>query len=123
MTIVSQVARYLMGFLFVVFGLNGFLHFIPMPPPTGTAGQFLGALASSPYMTVVFVIQLVAGVLLLTNKFVPLALVLLAPVIVNIVLFHAFMAPQGIGLALLVLVLWLVAATRVRSAFSGLLQA
>ena len=119
---VSLVARILLGVVFSVFGLNGFLHFIPGPMPTGMAGQFATILAASHYMIVVSTLQLVAGILLLLNQYVPLALTLLAPVIVNIVLFHAFMAPSGLGLAIFTTILWILAAYRVRSAFAGLLR-
>jgi hypothetical protein len=121
MKIVSAVARYLLGFVFVVFGLNGFLHFIPMQPESALANQFLGALAQSHYIDVVFALELVAGLLLLVNSYVPLALTLLAPVIFNIVLFHVSMAPGGIPLAVVTVLLWLVVAYTVRVAFSGLL--
>src|SRR6202051_4997025 len=95
----SAVARYLAGVTFLVFGLNGFLHFIPMPPPAGVAGQFLGALFVSHYLVFVFLLQVIPAVLLLINRYVPLALTLLGPVIVNILLFHALMAPDGLPLA------------------------
>jgi putative oxidoreductase len=122
MKIVNLIVRLLLGLVFVVFGLNGFLHFIPMPPPTGTAAQFLGALFVSHYLVAVFLLQLIPGVLLLINRFVPLALTLLGPVIVNILLFHISMNPAGLPLPLLVTVLWLVTAWSVRSAFAGLFQ-
>jgi uncharacterized membrane protein YphA (DoxX/SURF4 family) len=93
MKIAALIARNLLGLMFVVFGLNGFLHFIPQPPPpAGLASQFLGALGASHYMVPVFALQLVGGALLLANRFVPLALVLLGPVIANILLFHVLMA-------------------------------
>src|SRR5580692_1667310 len=88
----STVARYLAGVIFLIFGLNGFLHFIPLPPPSGVAGQFMGALFVSHYLTLVFAFQVISGVLLLANRYVPLALAILAPVIVNILSFHALMA-------------------------------
>ena len=122
MKAIPHIARVLLGFIFTVFGLNGFLHFIPMPPPTGVAGQFMGALAGSEYLAVVFALQLVGGVLLLANRFVPLALTLLGPVIVNIVLFHIFMAPGGMAMALVVSLLWLVVFWSVRTAFAGIFQ-
>jgi len=122
MKIVSLVARVLLGVLFVVFGLNGFLHFIPLPLPPGLAGQYMMALAVSHYISVVYLLQLIPAILLLVNRFVPLALTLLGPVIVNIFLFHAFMQPSGLPLALIVMVLWVLAAIGVRSAFAGLLQ-
>ena len=122
MRIAALVARYLLGLIFLVFGLNGFLHFIPMPPPTGVAGQFMGALFVSHYLVPIFLVQVVGGVLLLANRFVPLALALLAPVVANILLFHALMAPEGLPVAIVVAVLWVLAALGVRTAFAGLLQ-
>jgi putative oxidoreductase len=122
MKIVTLIARLLLGFIFLVFGLNGFLHFIPAPPPPGVAGQFLGALFVSHYLVVIFLIQLFSGLLLLVNRYVPLALILLAPVIVNIFFFHALMAPSGLPMAILVIVLWFIVASGVRSVFSGIFQ-
>ena len=122
MEITSVIARFLLGLIFLVFGLNGFLNFIPMPPPTGVAGQFIGALFLSHSLIVIFAIQLIGAVLLLVNRYVPLALTVLAPIVVNILLFHLFMAPSGLPLAILVTVLWVLAFVNVRSAFGGLLQ-
>ena len=119
----STIARYLAGVIFVVFGLNGFLNFIPLPPPGGIAGQFMGALYASHYLWVIFAFQLVAGLLLLINRYVPLAVAILAPVIVNILSFHALMAPSGLPLALFVTMLWAVIFLDVRQAFAGLFQA
>ncbi len=116
----ALIARILLGLIFLTFGLNGFLHFIPMPPPTGTAGQYMGALFVSKLLVVVFLLELIPGVLLLVNRYVPLALTLLGPVIVNIFLFHALMAPSGLPLALVVVVLWGLVAWSVRPAFAGL---
>jgi putative oxidoreductase len=123
MRTVSAIARYLAGAIFLLFGLNGFLHFLPQPPLGGVAGQFIGALFVSHYLTVIFGFQLIAAVLLLANRYVPLALAILAPIIVNILCFHAFMAPSGFPLALLVTVLWVLIFVDVRSAFAGLFQA
>ena len=119
MNIAVLIARILLGLLFLIFGLNGFLHFIPMPPPTGLAGQYMGALYVSHYLTVIFLVQVIGGALLLLNRFVPLALILLGPVLVNILLFHSFMAPEGLPLALVTLLLWLVVFSSVRRAFVG----
>jgi|SRR5215469_1667286 len=119
----SAIARYLAGVIFLVFGLNGFLHFIPLPAPTGIAGQFMGALYASHYLWVIFGFQVIAGALLLFNRYVPLAVAMLAPVIVNILTFHALMAPSGLPLALLVAALWAVIFINVRPAFSGLFEA
>ena len=120
MRIVAIIARYLLGLQFLVSGLNGFLHFMPMPQVSGTAAQFMGAMAQSHYFVPVFLLQLVAGVLLLANRYVPLALVLLGPVIVNILLYHGLMDTPGIGPGVVVLVLWLLVFYRVRGAFAGL---
>ena len=75
----THIGRSLLGLIFLVFGLNGFFHFIPMPPPSGVAGQFLGSMFATKYLLFVFVIQLIGGVLLLINRYVPLALTILAP--------------------------------------------
>src|ERR1700681_8607 len=118
----SVIARYLTGVIFLVMGLNGFLNFIPMPPPDGIAGQFIGALYVSHYLWVIFAFQVIAGVLLLGNRYVPLAVAVLAPVIVNILSFHALMAPSGLPLAVFVAVLWALIFVAVRPAFAGLFQ-
>jgi len=122
MKIVSTIARVLLGVIFVIFGLNGFLQFLPMPPIPGIAGQFVGALFMSHYLVAVMFIQLVGGILLLANRYVPLALTILGGVIVNIFFFHAFMDPGGLPKAAVVIVLWLLVAYSVRSAFAGLFQ-
>jgi putative oxidoreductase len=122
MKITVVIARFLLSLIFLTFGLNGFLHFLPASLPSGTAGQFVGALFISHYLVVVFLLQLVAAALLLINRYVPLALTLLAPIIVNILLFHTLMAPSGLALAIVVTVLWIVVFLSVRSAFTGLFQ-
>jgi len=121
MKIASVISRYLLGIIFLVFGLNGFLHFIPMPPPKGAlAAQFGGAIFASHYWIVVFGVQVLGGVLLLVNRYVVLALVLLGPVIVNIFFFHALMAPEGLPLAIVVVLLWLILAVRYKQYLSGI---
>ena len=120
MRVAGLIARYLLGLIFLVFGANGFLHFIPMPPPPGVVGQFMGALFVSHVLVVVFLLELIPAILLLVGRYVPLALVLLGPVIVNIVLFHAFMAPSGLPLAIVVVILWVLTAWSVRPAFEGI---
>ena len=122
MKITAVIVRFLLGFIFLVFGLNGFFNFLPMPPPTGVAGQFLGALFVSHYLAVVFALQLIGAVLLLINRYVPLALAILAPIIFNILFFHFLMAPSGVPLALVATILWILVFLSVRSAFAGLLQ-
>ena len=122
MKITTALARFLLGFIFLLFGLNGFLHFLPSPPLSGTIGQFVGALFVSHYLVVVFLLQIVSAILLLINRYVPLALTVLAPIIVNILLIHILMAPSGLPLAIVVTVLWIPVFLSVRSAFVGLLR-
>jgi putative oxidoreductase len=107
--------------IFLVFGLNGFLQFIPMPPPTGLAGQYVGALFTSHFLVLVFTIEIVGALMLLVNRHVPLAIVLLGPVIVNILFFHLLMDPSGLGLAFVVVVLWAIVAVSHKKHFEGVL--
>jgi len=123
MRIVVIVSRILLGLIFVFFGLNGFFQFLhpdPKDMPTGLALQFITALMQSHYVLVVSATQVIGGALLLANRYVPLALALLGPVIVNILCFHILLAPQGIAPALVVTVLWFVLFFRYRQHFSGL---
>ena len=123
MKILTHISRFLLGVIFLVFGLNGFLHFIPMPPPSGVAGQFLGAMFVSKYLLVVSGLQVISGALLLINRYVPLAITILGPIIVNILLFHGLMNPAGIGLAVFVTIFWGVVFVSMRSAFAGIFEA
>ena len=121
MKIVILIARLLLGLIFVVFGLNGFLNFLNMGPlPTGLAGQFIGALFVSHYYWVIAALQVVGGALLLVNRYVPLALVLLGPVIVNVICYHVFLNPSGAALAAVVTALWFVVFYDKRQYFSGI---
>src|ERR1051325_2048595 len=121
MKIAILIARLLLGLIFVVFGLNGFLNFLSMgPTPTGLAGQFIGALFQSHYLWVVAGLQVVGGALLLVNRFVPLALVLLGPVIVNILLYHLLLNPVGVAPAIVVTILWFIVFYGYRRYFSGI---
>lgn len=120
------VARVLLGLLFVVFGLNGFLNFIPAPttPPPEGAMAFGIALVNTGYMMpLIKGTEVLVGVLLLLNRFVPLALVVLAPVVVNIVAFHAFLAPTGFGMTVLIVGLQLYLVWIHRSVYRPLLTA
>jgi hypothetical protein len=109
--------------MFLIFGLNGFLNFIPAPPLTGVAGQFIGAMFVSHYLAAVFALEIVAGVLLLANRFVLAALTILGPLLVNIVLFHAFMAPAGYAPAVIAVALWSILFAGERAVFLPLLAA
>ncbi|MDC0673179.1 DoxX family protein [Nannocystis radixulma] len=121
--LLPTVARTLLGLVFLVFGLNGFLHFLPMPPVPARAGEFLGALAASGYMFPLLKgTEVVAGALLLSGRLVPLALVLLAPVIVNIVAYHLALAPGGYGLLALIVGLEAYLAWAYRDSFAGVLN-
>ena len=123
MKIASTVARYLLGIMFTLFGLNGFLQFLPMSPMPPLAGQFIGLLVTSHYMVPVFLIQLLCGLLFLVNRFVPLALTLIAPVIFNILLFHVLMNPGGIVPGTIATVCWAILFYRLREAFAGIFRA
>lgn len=110
MKILTIIVRLLLGLIFVAFGLNGFLHFIPMPPPTGkVALQFLTAMSVSGYLSVVFALQILGGLLVLAGL-VPLGLTILCPILVNITLFHVCMDPAKILHAIIpdILALYLV---------------
>jgi uncharacterized membrane protein YphA (DoxX/SURF4 family) len=123
MKIAVLIARILLGLIFVFFGLNAFFHFLPATPPPGVAGQFIGAVFVSHFYVAIFALQVIGGVLLLANRYVPLALIILAPIIVNILNFHITMAPSGIGPGLLVTVLWIIVFIGFRRAFDGILAA
>src|ERR1039457_4918999 len=122
MKIVSTVARYLLGLLFTVIGLNGFLHFIPQPPPPNpVAIQFLVAVSTSHFAAFFFALQVLGGLLLLFGFFVPLALTLLAAELYNILAFHLTMAPGSIAPALVACVLWVLVFLQYRNSFNGVL--
>ena len=123
MKIATIIVRTLLGLVFVVFGSNIFLHFMPMPPPPATlAGDFSKALMQSHYIYVVGLLQVIGGLLLLIGRYVPLGLTLLGPVIVNILLFHIFLDRSGLPLAIIVSVLALFLLSRYRANFAGLVK-
>jgi putative oxidoreductase len=124
MKILTVIARILLGLMFVLFGSNFFLNFIPMPPPPpGLAGDYFKVFASSGYMYVVGAIQLVSGLLLLIGRFVPLALTILAAMIFNIWTFHILMDPKGLfPMAILAVVLELFLVWSYRDRFAGILR-
>ena len=124
MKITSTVARYLLGLMFTVFGLNGFLQFIHQPPPPNPlAMQFLVAVSASHFAPFFFAVQVLGGLLLLFGFFVPLALTLLAAVLYNILAFHLTMAPGSIAPALVACVLWILVFVLYRESFSGIFSA
>jgi putative oxidoreductase len=121
MKIAATVARYLMGLIFLIFGLNKFFNFIPAGPmPGGVAGQFMNIMIATKYLMMVGVFEGVSGILLLFNRFVPLALAFLAPVIVNVLWVNLTMTPQASGPGLLVAVCWALVYWRHRAAFAPL---
>ena len=123
MRIVAIVARFILGLLFTVFGLNGLFHFMPNPPATPGAAAFFGALAATHYMfALIFVSQVIGGVLLLIGIWIPFAVVLLAPIVVNIVAFHIFLAPAVLPLAIVVLLCWLILVWQNREAYAPLFR-
>lgn len=123
MKIVATVARFLLGLTFVFFGSNGLFHFLPNPPiPPGPLADFTRALSVSHYIVAIGFFQMASGILLLVNRYVPLALTILAAIIVNIDLTHITMAPAGLPLAAVVSILWLLVFLRVRSNFRGIFE-
>jgi putative oxidoreductase len=117
------VARILLGLMFVVFGFNFFFHYIPQPPPPPAAGAFAGAMFATGYIFhLLKVLEILSGFALLFGFCVPLALTVLAPIIVNILFFHAFLAPSGLPLPLVILVLELFLAWAYRDAFAPMLN-
>jgi hypothetical protein len=122
--IVTVLVRMLLGLAFLVFGLDGFIHFIPQPkdiPPE--VMNVAGALMQAGYMKVVAATEIIVAAMLLTNRFVPLALALLSPIVVGIITFHIAMAPQTIGPGIVVLVMVLYLAWAYRGAFRPMLRA
>jgi putative oxidoreductase len=120
----STVARYLLGLMFTVFGLNGFLNFIHQPPPANPlATEFFVAVSASHFAAFFFAVQVLGGLLLLSGCFVPLALTLLAAVLYNILAFHLTMAPATIAPALVAAVLWVLVFLQYRESFNSIFSA
>ena len=125
MKIATVVTRIFLGLIFIVFGSNAFLHFLPMPPlPKGITGEYLHAFFASGYVYVIGGFQVIGGLLLLIGRFVPLGLTILGAIIVNIWVFHILMAPELAGMlpAVVVLILELFLVWRYRNAFRGILS-
>ena len=124
MRIAALVSRVLLGLIFLTFGLNGFLGFIHQPPPPpGLAGQYLGSLVQSHLYQAASTVEIVTSLLLLSGYFIPLALVLLGPVLANILLFHILMAPAGLAPGAVCFLLWFIVLWSVRGSFAGIFQA
>ena len=123
MKIITIIARLLLGLMFAVFGSNAFLHFLPMPPMTGHAGEFIGAMAATGYLQAVAALQVIGGLLLVIGRFVPLGLTLLGPIIVNILLYHLFIERSGLGMAVGIVLVSLFLLWRYRDSFAGLVRA
>jgi hypothetical protein len=122
MKIAAPVSRIVLGLLFTVAGISGFV-LIGHPPPTppGVAGEFQDVFFASRWVLFVDGVEIIAGVLLLANRYVPLALTALAAVITNIIAFHATMQPAGLPIAAVVVVLWVLVAARHRDGLAPLL--
>lgn len=120
----ARIVRYLLGAGFTLFGLNGFLHFLPQPPAPPAAMSFAGALFATGYFFPLLKgTEVIAGLLLLSNRFVPLALAVLAPVLINIVAFHLFLAPAGLALPIVLIAAELYLAWVYREAYAPMLRA
>ena len=123
MRFASMIARYLLGGGFVIFWLNGFLHFIPQPPMApGPMVDWMTVMTKTNYMMPVFAFELLGGLLLLVNRYVPLALTILGPILVNILVFHVLLQPAGLPPAIVFVILWFLVSYSVRSAFVGIFQ-
>jgi putative oxidoreductase len=120
MKIAALIARILLGFVFFVFGLDKFFHFIPAQMPPGVAGQFAGILFTTHYLLIIGAIETVTGLLFLLNRYVPLALTLVGPVIVNILIFGSLMQPSGLAPGIVVTILWFILFYYHRAAFAGI---
>jgi len=124
MKVLTIIARILLGLMFVVFGSNAFFHFLPMPPlPPTLAGDFTKVFLASGYVYVIGGLQVIGGLLLLIGRFVPLGLTILGAIIVNILVFHILMAPEGLGPGIVVTVLELFLVWSYRDSFAGLFRA
>lgn len=123
MKIAATIARYLLGIIFLFFGSNLLFHFLPNPPmPPGPMNDFSGALFTTHYILIVGIFQVVSAILLLINRYIPLALTILAGVIINIDLTHMLMAPSGLPVAAVVTILWFLVFYQYRSAFYHLFR-
>jgi len=123
MKIASLIAQILVGLVFVVFGSNAFLNFIHAPLPPGPGGEFAKLLSESGYGLFVGGVQVIGGALLLVNRFVPLGLTLLGPVLVNILLFHGLISHPGWQPGVVMAILWIFLFWRYKKNFAGIFAA
>lgn len=123
MKIATIIAQVLVGFVFVFFGSNAFLHFLNAPLPPGVGGQFLTILFESKYVYFISGVQVLGGLLVLINRYVPLGLALLAPVLVNILLFHGLLSHAGWQPGVVMAILWFFLFWRYRKNFAGVFAA
>jgi putative oxidoreductase len=123
MSKVATVLRTLLGLAFLVFGLNFFFQFLPAPAPAPEAGAFIGALFAGKILTIIKVVEIAAGLALIGNRFVPLALTLLAPIEVGILAFHGVYDPAGLPMVVIIVAITIFLAWTYRAAFAPMLQA
>jgi uncharacterized membrane protein YphA (DoxX/SURF4 family) len=123
MKVATIILRILLGLIFLIFGINKLHTFIPAAMPTGEAGVFLGALASTKYFAIIGLLEAVGGLLVAAGRFVPLGLTILAPIIVNIFLFGLFLDNHGIPMAGAVTAVWLFLFWRYKNNFTPLFEA
>ncbi|MFK5855212.1 MAG: DoxX family membrane protein [Bacteroidota bacterium] len=123
MKITKIIARVILGLILVVFGLNGFLQFMPMPEMTAEAGELMGAMAKAGYFfPIIAIVEIIVGLLLLINKYTALALIVLFPIMLNAFLFHLFLDIAGIGAATLALILNIFLVITNKEKYKGILE-
>jgi uncharacterized membrane protein YphA (DoxX/SURF4 family) len=122
MKIATVIVRAVLGLMFVVFGSNGFLKFMPMPQMSGHPAEFIGSMAATGYLQFIAAFQVLGGALLLIGRYVPLGLTLLGPIVANIVIYHLCMDRAGMPMAFIVAALSVFLLWRYRDAFAGLLR-
>lgn len=125
-TISTTTVRSALGLIYVFFGLNFFLHFLPMPPPPaqpGAAEGFMGGLFQAGYFfPMVKGLEVLLGSFLILNFFTPLSLIILAPISLNILLFHAFLAPGNVAVSLLIVLLHIYLFWAYKKSYSAVLH-
>ncbi len=122
-TRVTTITRYLFGAFVLIFGLNKFFHFIPIPEITGDGGTLMGIYATSGFMKIIGILEILGGLALLINKFTPLAVTVLVAIMFNALIFHMLHDPAGLGGSAVGLILGLVNVFGNKERFSSLLSA